>query len=306
MCILFVALGQHPRFPVVIAHNRDEYYSRPCAGVAPRTGRWGSEREVLAGLDLEAGGTWLGLRRVAGGSSAPSACLFATVLNLGGEKNHPITPDAPSRGTLPLRFLLSDSAHRSVAAFGKSMCNPDDVAQHMAGFVLFCATFGGAGATSFVEAVVVQNQLVPGEEAMESQQISEPGVYVICNDGKLQSDWPRVHRGRALFEELLRNSLDADGAKVMQKLLLDSFRPPERKGPGATPVFIGPGVLESPPAYGTRAATVVLLDRFGTVHVVERRFDEIEGTPSVFISTLDAMSWEPIFRGLSQSMKSRL
>src|SRR5690606_13005066 len=62
MCLIALAIDQHPRFPLVIAANRDEFYARPAAALdwwTPPSGR----APILAGRDLEAGGTWLGLAR---------------------------------------------------------------------------------------------------------------------------------------------------------------------------------------------------------------------------------------------------
>ncbi|PTT89543.1 hypothetical protein DBR42_07645, partial [Pelomonas sp. HMWF004] len=60
MCLAAFALNAHPRFPLVIAANRDEFFARPAAPMA----WWRSGAvEVLAGRDLSAGGTWFGLTR---------------------------------------------------------------------------------------------------------------------------------------------------------------------------------------------------------------------------------------------------
>jgi uncharacterized protein with NRDE domain len=58
MCLILVAWQVHPDYPLVVAANRDEFYQRPSAAAA----RWSEDPRVLAGRDLEAGGTWLGVR----------------------------------------------------------------------------------------------------------------------------------------------------------------------------------------------------------------------------------------------------
>jgi len=61
MCLAIVALDAHPAFALVIAANRDEFHARPAAPAA-----WGAAppfHRILAGRDLQAGGTWLGIRR---------------------------------------------------------------------------------------------------------------------------------------------------------------------------------------------------------------------------------------------------
>ena len=54
MCIAFVAIRQHPVFLLIVATNRDEYYSRP----AERAYFWSHHPDVLAGIDQKSHGTW--------------------------------------------------------------------------------------------------------------------------------------------------------------------------------------------------------------------------------------------------------
>ena len=55
MCLIAFAWNVHPRWRLVLAGNRDEFHARPSAALA----RW-ADAPVIAGRDLEAGGTWLG------------------------------------------------------------------------------------------------------------------------------------------------------------------------------------------------------------------------------------------------------
>ena len=57
MCVIFFACDQHPKHPLVVLANRDEFYNRPTAAAA----RWEDHPHVTAGRDLVAGGTWLGV-----------------------------------------------------------------------------------------------------------------------------------------------------------------------------------------------------------------------------------------------------
>ena len=57
MCLILVAWQVHPAYPLVVAANRDEFRARPTAVAA----RWPDAPHVVAGRDLEAGGTWLGV-----------------------------------------------------------------------------------------------------------------------------------------------------------------------------------------------------------------------------------------------------
>ena len=69
MCLIVLAWHQREDAPLLLAANRDEFHERPTA----RADFWVDEPQVLAGRDLRAGGTWLGLSR--GGR-------FATITNI--------------------------------------------------------------------------------------------------------------------------------------------------------------------------------------------------------------------------------
>lgn len=93
MCLILVAWQKHLRFPLVVAANRDEFHARP----SERAGFWRDQPQILAGRDLEAKGTWLGVSR---------SGRFAAVTNYRGGRD----PEAKeSRGSLVTRFLLGDS-----------------------------------------------------------------------------------------------------------------------------------------------------------------------------------------------------
>ena len=59
MCLILLALDTHPQYSLILAANRDEFYDRPTA----RAAFWEDAPAVLAGRDLRAGGTWLGIDR---------------------------------------------------------------------------------------------------------------------------------------------------------------------------------------------------------------------------------------------------
>ena len=57
MCTLALYLRVFPGYPLVVAANRDEHYDRPSAPPSII----GSSPTIVAGRDLRAGGTWLGI-----------------------------------------------------------------------------------------------------------------------------------------------------------------------------------------------------------------------------------------------------
>jgi uncharacterized protein with NRDE domain len=93
MCLILVAWRQHAQYPLVVAANRDEFHARPAA----RAGFWKDHPEILAGRDLEAKGTWMGVSR---------SGRFAAVTNYRGGKD---VNAKESRGALVTRYLLDSS-----------------------------------------------------------------------------------------------------------------------------------------------------------------------------------------------------
>jgi uncharacterized protein with NRDE domain len=94
MCLILLAWRSHAAYPLVVAANRDEFYARPSSAA----GWWSDRPAILAGRDLEAGGTWMGVDR--SGS-------FAAVTNYRGAHE---PSAAHSRGALVTGFLQDGQA----------------------------------------------------------------------------------------------------------------------------------------------------------------------------------------------------
>ena len=59
MCLIVLAWKKLPGHPLVVAANRDEFHGRPASPAA----FWSDKPSILAGRDLEAKGTWMGVAR---------------------------------------------------------------------------------------------------------------------------------------------------------------------------------------------------------------------------------------------------
>ena len=94
MCLIVLGWRVLPDFPLVVAANRDEFHRRPAAPAA----FWDDRPSILAGRDLEARGTWMGLAR--GGR-------FAAVTNYRGARE---ARAVESRGALVTRFLEGEES----------------------------------------------------------------------------------------------------------------------------------------------------------------------------------------------------
>lgn len=240
MCLLVLAWRAHPRYQLVVAANRDEFHDRPAAALAP----WPPPQSLLAGRDLRAGGTWLALDR---------RRRFGVVTNF--RDLQPPQPGAPSRGGLIPEYLGQ----------------PEGPAHFFAGLEPRAAGYSG-----FNLLLADGDSLWYGcNRAQPFARALPPGVYGLSN-GFLDTPWPKLERVRAGFREWLAApaadsaglfALLADRTRVADDALLPRTglaRDWER-------VLSSPFVLDR--AYGTRAATVLLLEPDGHARLSERRFD---------------------------------
>lgn len=90
MCVAALAWLAHPRWRLVAIGNRDEFHERPTAPLA----EWNDGSGIIAGRDLRAGGTWLGVT---------AAGRFALVTNF-RVPDYP-KPGLASRGALVTGWL---------------------------------------------------------------------------------------------------------------------------------------------------------------------------------------------------------
>ena len=239
MCLIVFALDCHPRYRLVLAANRDEYFSRPTASAA----FWDDAPQVLAGRDLEAGGTWLGVTRER---------RFAAVTYY-REPSMPVHRP-PSRGKLAARFLAGTMT-------------PEEYLE------LLRREEGRYGGFN----------LLFGDESglfyhTNRGNISVrvlPGIHGLSN-GLLDTPWPKVVAAREQLKQLIRKEtlepealfdLLADRRTYPDPLLPDTGFGIERER-HLSPIFIGGS------EYGTRSSTVVLLGRDNSVTFVERTWDE--------------------------------
>lgn len=238
MCLILLAYDTHPRYPLIIAANRDEFHER-----ATRPAHWWDDAPVLAGRDLEAGGTWLGVN--------PRGS-FAAVTNYRDPSIN--EPGAPSRGDLP------------VAALRAGRPGPDFARQVEAqggrynGFNLL---FGHREAVHYV------SNRVSGVRRLAA------GLYGLSNH-LLETTWPKVERGKALLRPFLDEAVEPDPGALLD-LLHDRHRPDDEHLPDTgigrewerllAPMFIVSR------RYGTRASTVILLDAGGRLRFAERTYD---------------------------------
>lgn len=233
MCLIALAWQAHPDYPLIVAANRDEFHARATAPAC----FWPEAPAVLAGRDLAAGGTWLGVTR--GGR-------FAALTNF----REPGRPQGSrSRGLLVSEYL---QAAQSPAAYAEAVMADAD---HYSGFNLL---LGDADSL-----LVLSNRGT-------SPRALPPGVYGLSNH-LLDSNWPKVGRAR----EALRAQLDAPAVGPLMDLLADDAAAPDADLPDtgvglALERLLAPPFIRSP-GYGTRSSAALLLGQ-RRIRFVEQGF----------------------------------
>ncbi len=261
MCLIAFAWRSHPRYRLVVAANRDEYFGRPAAPA----GFWDDHRNVLAGRDLEAGGTWLGITLNG---------RFAALTNYRNPADK--KTGAPSRGALVADFLTGrTSAEEYVRLVEKGGVDYN-------GFSLLV---GDVGSMFFFS-----NR---GDRATRVA----PGVHGLSNH-LLDTPWPKVEKAKARFAALLDGAFDSERAFG---LLNDT----ERASGGELPSTGVSLELEERLSairilavgdYGTRCSTALCFGQDGRIEFHERSYSEeggVSGTVSYRLTLEQASKNSP-------------
>jgi len=240
MCLLVAAWRSHPRYRLIVAANRDEFHERPSAALD----WWPDEPRVLAGRDLRARGTWMGVTR---------SGRFGVVTNF-RDLEDPPAPDAPSRGQLVTRFLTGALGAQEYL---------DELRGTAARYAGFNLLIGGPRALYYFS-----------NRDGATRRALDPGVYGLSNH-LLDSPWPKLRRSRVRLAELVARD-DIEPEALFDLLgsrtpadddeIPDTGLPPEWERALSAPFVVHE-------RYGTRCSTLLLVERGGRTVVHERRFD---------------------------------
>jgi uncharacterized protein with NRDE domain len=238
MCLIAFAWKAHPDYTLIVAANRDEWHDRPAAPAA----WWNDHPQILAGRDLKAGGTWMGVTR---------SGRFAAVTNFRDPGDRKST--ARSRGELVTAFLLGDETPAAFLTATKEVAHDYNGFNLIVGHGTSLAYFGSS------EGVI---------------EILEPGVYALSNH-TLNEPWPKVTMARSALDEALQAQMSEDARQMeICAILSDTTVAPDDVLPN-TGVGIEWERVLSPALivtekYGTRASTILSVAKSGGVSFEER------------------------------------
>lgn len=240
MCLAILAIDMLPDWPLIVVANRDEYHLRAASPMQP----WHQHSNILAGQDLQAGGTWLGIT---------NSGRFSLLTNYRDAKQQ--RPQAPSRGRLVEDFLKADM---SAATYLRTI-EPD--AKTYNGFNLIVAN--------------AEYFYYSGNQAEPFKQPLSAGVYGLSN-ALLDTPWPKTHRTRQAVAALLAQPFAPD-ADQLTALMQDRTVVPDDLLPDTGLSLAREQLLSTPfivsPDYGTRCTTVVMRHRNGNQWVQENTYN---------------------------------
>lgn len=171
MCVVALAHQAHPDWPLILIGNRDEFHARPAAPLA----EWGDGSGIVAGRDMQAGGTWLGVHQPSG--------RVVIVTNVRGAMPDPAKE---SRGALVSDLLRGEGRFA------------DPAAEDLPGFNAFNLFAVGRGA-----ARLLTNRPVPLIMPLD------PGIHALANE-PVDAACPRAERLRLALNAIVAAGSDPE------------------------------------------------------------------------------------------------
>lgn len=236
MCLLFFSYQRTPGYRLVVAANRDEFLARPTAPLDFLD----KEKTILAGRDLQGGGTWLGIT---------AQLKFAAITNY----REPAVKrgDAPSRGEILLNYLEGNVAAKQ---FISSLAKSGD---RYNGFNLILGD---------------SEELYYYSNRSDGSQLLAPGFYGLSNN-LLDVPWPKVVRGKELLRPYMVETSQVDPLQLFDQLK-DDHRPPDVQLPDTRVGLDWERLLSSifidGVDYGTRSSAVITVTDEGRIEFMEK------------------------------------
>lgn len=239
MCLILFSYKTHSRYKLIIAANRDEFYDRPTAPAD----YWQDHPEIMAGRDMEAMGTWMGMNKKSG-----DIAMLTNYRDLTNLKSV-----APSRGALVSNFLINDGFPEQYY---------EALSPTLEDYNGFNVVLGSPDSLSYFSSEF------KGLKPLAS------GVYGLSN-ALMNSPWSKVQKGKLKLEAItadrqfeVEHLFEAmnDDELAEDKLLPDTGVGLEKER------MLSPMFIKSP-QYGSRCTTVVMVDNYDKVLYAERTYD---------------------------------
>lgn len=242
MCLITFAYKAHPTYKLILAANRDEFYARPTRAAQ----FWENENlpKILAGKDLEAGGTWMGLSKSA---------TWSALTNFRDPAN--IKENAPSRGDLVLNFLKGNDSGNAYLSQVKKKANEYN------GFNLLIGD---------------RKNLYHFSNSSNKVTRIEKGVHGVSN-AVLDTPWPKLDQAKSDLHKVIEE--EHFTTEELFELLKNDQKAPDETLPKTGIPYEWEKKLSSvfikTENYGTRCSTIMLIDYQGNAQFFERRYNPL-------------------------------
>ena len=242
MCLLTIAYNKHPKYPLIVVSNRDEFYDREAAPAH----YWEDEPSIYAGRDLLGGGTWIGVSK---------SGHLAAITNY----RDPSLPETGqrSRGEIVRNFLMEKE---SITTFFEELKETRNL-------------YGGYNFIGYDG-----ERLIHYNNILDEGTTVLPGIHSISN-ASLNTPWPKVRLASEKLEEALH--LTSEEQLIAFKTLLEdrTIAPDEalpNTGVGIHLERILSAQFVKMNGYGTRSSATILFDNEGIIHFSERTYENGE------------------------------
>ncbi|WP_100011296.1 NRDE family protein [Lentibacillus sediminis] len=239
MCLINFHINNHPRYKLIIAANRDEFYQRP----TDPAHFWEDHPAILAGRDLLQMGTWLGITKQG---------QFAALTNF---RDPEMQDGTYSRGKIITDYLTSSLVPEDF------LHNLQRDRKEFAGFNVLLGS---------------PDQLFHYNNVYNEVTELSPGTHGLSND-TMNTPWPKVVKGKKNLRDYVMENECIDPDRLFD-IVTDAEEAAENElpdtGVGAelerklSPLFI------QTPEYGTRSSTVLLVDHQDNITFVERTYQQ--------------------------------
>lgn len=233
MCLIVFAYKKHPKYKLILAANRDEFYERPTS-VA---GWWEDKPTVLGGRDLKAKGTWMAVDRKG---------RFAAVTNYRDLSN--LRDDAKSRGDLPVNFLEGNGSSSD-----------------------YTSGISGKNYNGF-NFLAMDEEMVHTSNFENKLNVLTPGIYGLSN-ALLDTSWPKVSLAKSTFQKVISDQFGlSELITVMQNEHVASDDDLPKTGLPLEMERAVSAMCIRTPTYGTCCSTAILIDYEGNVSFQEESY----------------------------------
>jgi uncharacterized protein with NRDE domain len=254
MCLVAWNWQPQSETPLLLIGNRDEFYARPTQSL-----HWWSDGHVLAGKDLQAGGTWLGVSRNG---------RLAVLTNF--RDPHQMRTNPRSRGELVTSFLQHDM-------------NAADFLNLLAAQV--------ADYNPFNLLLFDGQQLFGFESRKATPLVVASGIGAVSN-ADFETPWPKLLRLTRRFQSLVESNTTGEAALL--DVLQDRTLAPDDQLPNTGIGLDRERALSSPfvatTDYGTRACSIVRVGRTSVEFVEQCNDVQVGSTLSRFSFSFNASS----------------